>query len=271
VTLKLRFLKSIWKGRELLWQLTRRDVIGRYRGSQLGLTWSLINPLLMLAVYTFVFSQVFATRWNSEDLNGAGQWGFALNLFAGLIVFNVFSECCSRAATSVSGNPNFVKKVVFPLELIGASVLGSALFHALTSLVILLFARLTITGFLPPAALLLPIIWMPLALGCLALSWFLAALGVFIRDTAQIMSVLISVLMFLSPIFYPLSAVPEGLRWLIGLNPLAITIEQTRMMLIQGTIPSLTTTGWILAISVLACESSFRLFKSLQPTFADYL
>jgi lipopolysaccharide transport system permease protein len=167
--MKFRFPHALWKHRELWWRLTEREVLGRYRGSALGIGWSFITPLAMLAVYTFVFSQVFKARWGGLDQTG--PLGFAVNLFAGLIVFNLFSECVNRAPGLVVANPNYVKKVIFPLEVLGAVAVGNALFNAVTSLMVL--AVFELIGFqrIPPQALWLPLTWLPLILGCLALTW----------------------------------------------------------------------------------------------------
>jgi lipopolysaccharide transport system permease protein len=163
----------------------------------------------MLGVYTFVFSQVFEARWGT--LGSDGPLGFAINLFAGLIVFNLFAECINRAPTLVLANPNYVKKVVFPLEVLGTIAVGSAVFQALASLVVLVIFELIAIHHLPITFLFLPLVWTPLLLGCIAITWALAALGVFIRDLSQITSVITSMLMFLSPIFYPVSALPKRL------------------------------------------------------------
>jgi lipopolysaccharide transport system permease protein len=197
--------------------------------------------------------------------------GFALNLFAGLIVFNLFSECVTRAPGLVVANPNYVKKVIFPLEILGAVAVGSALFHAVTSLMVL--AVFELIGFqrIPLQALWLPLIWLPLLMGCLALSWLLGALGVFLRDLGQIISVAVSMLMFLSPIFFPLSALP--IRWqpLLALNPLAGVIEQTRLVLVAGKYPD---PGYLVGatlLSLVACELCFRGFEKAKRAFADVL
>lgn len=265
----LRFPKSLWKSRELWWQLTKRDVLGRYRGSQLGLGWSLINPLLMLGVYTFVFSQVFRARWGSIGTDS--QWTFAINLFAGLIVFNLLAECATKAPILILANPNYVKKVIFPLEILGAVSVGSAIFHALMSLGVLLIFESFVLSYPPATTLLLPMIWIPLVLGCLAISWLLAALGVFIRDVNQVIGTVINMLMFLSPVFYPLSAVPKSFKWLLAINPLAQVIEQTRDALILGKAPN----PWIIAIEIitttLACEFCYRAFQKFRPAFADVI
>ncbi|MEO8603831.1 MAG: ABC transporter permease [bacterium] len=230
----LAVLDSLWGNRQLVWQLTKREVLGRYRGSLFGLVWSLANPLLMLAVYTVVFGHVFAARWAGEvDSTG----GFALVLFAGLTVFNLFAECVTRAPGLVVGNPNYVKKVVFPLECLAWVTLGAALFHAAVSFAALLAATLVVRGGVPWTVVFLPVVLLPLLLLVLGLTWMLAALGVYVRDTSHVVGVLVSVLLFLSPVFFPASALPAPLRAAALLNPLAVVLESTRAVLVWGQAP----------------------------------
>ena len=265
----LRFPESLWQQRELFWRLTEREVLGRYRGSALGIGWSLATPLAMLTVYTFVFSQVFKSRWGVGEQ--AGPLGFAVNLFAGLIVFTLFSECVGRAPTLVTSNPNYVKKVVFPLEVLGSVAVGCAFFHALTSLVILMIFELIAFRGLPITLVWLPLVWLPLLLGSLAFTWLLSAVGVFLRDLGQLVSVALSMLMFLSPIFFPTSALPDHWQTLLGLNPIAHVIEQTRRVSVQGLNPQPSYIILGILISSVACELALRLFKRLERAFADVL
>jgi lipopolysaccharide transport system permease protein len=267
--MKLRFPLALWRHRQLWWRLTEREVLGRYRGSALGIGWSFMTPVAMLAVYTFVFSQVFKARWGG--LEGAGPLGFAVNLFAGLIVFNLLSECVSRAPGLVIANPNYVKKVIFPLEVLGSVAVGSAGFHAITSLIILIVFELIAFRQLPVTILWLPVVWLPLVCGSLACTWLLSAAGVFLRDIGQLVGVMLNMLMFLSPIFFPSSALP--IRWqpILALNPLAQVIEQTRRVAVQGENPNL---AYLLAgtiVSVLACELCFRIFQKSKEAFADVI
>jgi len=191
---------SLWRNRELILASAKREILGRYRGSVLGLLWSFFNPIFMLAVYTFVFSVVFKARWS---VGSESKTEFALVLFAGLIVFNLFAECINRAPALILANPNYVKKVVFPLETLTFVSLLSALYHALISLGVWLAAYVILFGVPHASALYLPFVVMPFALFILGLSWILASLGVYLRDVSQFIGVITSVLMFLSPIFYP--------------------------------------------------------------------
>jgi lipopolysaccharide transport system permease protein len=267
--MRFRFPHALWKHRELWWRLTEREVLSLYRGSALGLAWSFITPLAMLAVYTFVFSEVFKARWGG--LEQAGPLGFAVNLFAGLIVFNLFSECVSRAPSLVVANPNYAKKVVFPLEVLGVVAVGSAAFHAVTSLFILLVFEIIAFRHLPVTLLWLPLIWLPLIMGSLACTWFLSSAGVFLRDIGQLIGVSLNILMFLSPIFFPLSALPAKWQPVLQLNPLAQVIEQTRRAAVQGLNPDLHYVVLGILMTLTACELSFRGFQKSKRAFADVL
>ena len=259
---------SFWRNRSLIKSLIEREVIGRYRGSVMGILWSFINPLFMLAVYTFVFSVVFKARWHSESTSKAE---FALVLFAGLIVFNFFAECVNRAPTLILSNVNYVKKVVFPLEILPIVSVGSALFHSIVSLAVWLLAYAFVFGTLHPSALLLPLIFLPLALLTAGTSWALASFGVFLRDAAQFIGILTTVLMFLSPIFYPADSLPQKYHHLLFLNPLTPAIEQTRAMLYWGTGLNLKIIiGYFIASSV-AAWIGFAWFQKTRKGFADVI
>lgn len=267
--MKIRFIDSLIKNKELWWRLTEREILGRYRGSALGIGWSFLTPLFMLAVYTFIFSQVFKTRWGG--LEQAGPLGFAINLFAGLIVFNLFSECVSRAPNLIVANPNYVKKVIFPLEVLGSVAVGSAMFNALTSLLILLVFELITVQKIPLTLLWLPLVWLPLILGSLACTWLISSAGVFLRDVGQLIGVGLNMLMFLSPVFFPVSALPPKWQPVLQLNPMAQVIEQTRRVAIQGLKPDFTHLFVGTLISAAICELSFRVFMRSKGAFADVL
>lgn len=262
------FLRPLWQHRHLIQRLSAREIQGRYRGTALGLGWSILQPLLMLAVYTFVFSGVFRSRWGDET---ASHWTFALNLFAGLITFNLFAECASRAPSLVIAVPNYVKKVVFPLEILPAVALCTAVYHALTSLLVLLIFR-QVAGLPINASLaLLPAVWLPMVIMCLALGWILSALGVYLRDLPQATSLGVNVLLFTSAVFYPIAALPERWQYLLELNPILQVIEKTRDVVIRGETPSL---RWFLAsvmLSCALCECCYRAFEKARNGFADVI
>ena len=237
---------SFWQNRGLIFSLVRRDVVGRYRGSVLGILWSFFNPVFMLAVYTFVFSVVFQARW---DTGSGSRSEFALVLFAGLMLFNLFSECIARAPSLILQNSSYVKKVVFPLEILPMVSLGSALFHFAISLGVWFIFYAFIFGMPHLTALIFPIVLAPFILLIMGFSWFLASLGVYLRDVTQIIGIITTALMFLTPIFYPLSAIPEAYRIFVYLNPLTFIVEQGRDLLFFGHAPS-----WQGLLSSLSCR-----------------
>lgn len=261
-------VSSLWRNRRLIKALVTREVVGRYRGSMLGILWSFFNPVFMLLVYTFVFSVVFKARWSGGS---DSKTEFALVLFAGLIVFNLFSECINRAPTLILNNVNYVKKVVFPLEILPFVAMGSALFHFAISLVVWLIAYIFLFGVPHVSSLALPLVIAPLLLLTMGLTWMLAALGVYLRDISQLTGTATTVLMFLSPIFYPLSALPEKYRPLLLLNPLGPTIEQTREVLFWGNLPSALVVGACFAVFALAAWLGFISFQKTRKGFADVL
>lgn len=256
--------------RQLLGQLIRREVVGRYKGSALGIFWSLLTPFFMLTVFTLVFGTVFPSRWPGASAD-ASIAEYAVILFAGLTVFQLFGEVVNRAPGLVLSNGNFVKKVVFPLELLAPVALGSGLFHLGVSFVVLLFAVLIVFGAVPASALLLPLVLVPYALLILGITWFLAALGVYYRDVGQLLGPMVTALMFLSPIFYPLSALPDWLRGWITFNPIALPVEETRAVLILGRMPDLVALSIYGAIAFVIATIGFIWFQKTRKGFADVL
>ena len=259
---------SLWRRREVVWQLARREVVTRYRGSMLGMFWAFGVPLLMLAIYTVVFGVVFSVRWPMpvED-----RYGFALILFAGLVVHSIFAECVVRAPTLVLTHATYVKKIVFPLEVLPWVAMATALFHATVSLVVLVLARTVLQGPPPWTVVLLPVILTPCILFTMGVSWLLASLGVYFRDIAQTVGLLTMAMLFLSPVFYPVSALPEGLRSWIWLNPLTAPIEQVRGALFLGQAPAWGEFFVALAIAYGVAWAGLAWFQKTRPSFADVL
>jgi lipopolysaccharide transport system permease protein len=264
-----QMLASIYNHYQLILVLTKREVLGRYRGSIIGLAWSFVNPLLMLVVYTFFFSVVFKARWNINPTQN--QADFAVILFVGLIVYNLFAECINRAPTLITSNVNYVKKILFPLEILPCVAMGSASFHAIVSLCMLLVVQLVIAGSIQWTFVFFPLILMPLILATLGISWFLSALGVYVRDIAQITTFAVSVLLFVSPVFYPLSMVPLKFQTIILLNPLTLIIEQSRKVLIFGEIPDWSSLMAYTVCSALVAWLGFWGFQKTRRGFADVL
>ncbi|MGC7846718.1 ABC transporter permease [Desulforudis sp. 1088] len=260
---------SLWRNRRLIWQMTRREVVGRYRGSVMGLAWSFFNPVLMLFVYTFVFSVVFKARWGVGGEESKAD--FALILFVGMIVHGLFAECINRAPGLIISNVNYVKKVVFPLEILPWVAMGSALFCSLVSVGVLLLAQLLINQSLPWTSLLFPLVLLPLVFAGMGFAWFLAALGVFVRDIGQVTGIFTMVLMFMSPVFYPISALPEKYQGLLQVNPLTLIIEESRKVLIFGSLPNWSSLGIAMIAGLAVAAVGFWWFQKTRKGFADVL
>lgn len=261
----LRIFTDIWRNRYLLGQLTKRDVLLRYRGAMFGVLWIFLSPLIMLAIFAFIFGHIFQARWSQLDTDVP----FWLLLYSGLIAFNLFAETISRAPSSVRGYPSFVKKIIFPVNILPVVPLGAALVHAGFNLLILI-AALALVGHLHVGVLLFPLLVVPLLLLALGLSWFLAAWGVFIKDLTQIVPVFVQMLMFLSPVFYPISVVPESLRPIYQLNPLGTVIETTRAA-VNGY--PVEWSAWCVSLifCIAAAILGYAFFQHSRDEFADVL
>lgn len=262
-------MRSLWQHRDLIAQMTRREVVGRYRGSIMGLAWSFFNPILMLVVYTFVFSVVFKAKWGGGGEQS--QTSFAIVLFVGMIVYGLFAEMVNRAPGMILANVNYVKKVVFPLEILPVVGLGAALFHTLISLGVLLAAIVLINGSLVWTAIFFPLVLLPLLIATLGVAWFLASLGVFVRDVGQVTGMFTTVLMFLSPVFYSISALPERFQFWLMLNPLTFMIEQSRAVMIFGKLPDWSGFGIYMIASLAVAWAGFWWFQKTRKGFADVL
>jgi lipopolysaccharide transport system permease protein len=261
-------LWSLRDNRQLIWRMSKRDVVGRYRGSVLGLAWSFFNPLIMLVIYTFVFSVVFKARWHTGS---DSKTEFALALFIGMIVHGLLSECINRAPSLMISNASYVKKVVFPLETLPMIIMGATLFHTFISLVVWSLFFILVNHSLNWTALYLPLIFLPLILFTMGFAWFLASLGVYLRDVGQITGVLTTILLFMSPVFYPVSNLPERFQTVIYMNPLTFIIEQSRQVLLWGQSPDWP--GLIVAfgIGLLVAWLGFAWFQKTRRGFADVL
>jgi lipopolysaccharide transport system permease protein len=263
-----RLFTTLWARRSLVHQITRREVEGRYRGSLLGVAWSFVNPLVLLTAYTFVFGAVFRARWAES---GGSMADYALVLFAGLIVINVFAECAVRASTLVVAVPNYVKKVVFPLEILPVSILGSALFHGLVGLVALLLAEVVLVQRIPATVAFLPLVLLPLVFLCLAVLWLLASLGVFLRDIGHMVALVVQVIPFFTPIFYPMSAVSPRIRVLLRLNPLTTIVEEFRAVAVWGREPDWIPLLSCTALCAAAMMVAYAWFMETKRGFADVI
>ncbi len=263
----IKMVRNLWAHRELIHQFTKRQVLQQYKGSYLGVLWSFVTPMAMLAVYTFAFSVVLGARWEGDKTGSHLE--FALTLFAGLIVFNVFSVSISSAPGLIIGNRNYVKKVVFPLEILPVGRLGSALVDSLFSVLILLLGGIIILRQLPWTIIFLPLTYLPLIFLSLGVSWFLASLGVFIRDIKNLTSVIVRMLLFLTPIFYPITLVPPQIRFLIYLNPLTLIVENFRRVTLFGQLPHWGGLLVITAVTFGIYMLGYIWFMKSKKTFAD--
>ncbi len=262
--------RSLIHNRELIYQMIRREVTGRYRGSIMGMVWSFFNPLFMLAVYTFVFSVVFKARWGESGAE-ASRSQFALLLFMGMIVHSILAEVLNQAPSIIRNNTNYVKKVVFPLEILPVVTMGSTLFHAFVSLLVLLATYMVVNGSLHWTVVCIPLVWLPLILTTLGLAWLLASLGVFLRDVSQVIGIVTTVLLFLAPVFYPLSAIPKAYQVWIMINPLTFIIQQSREVVIWGRLPDWKGLGLDLVFSSLVLWGGFWWFQKTRKGFADVI
>ncbi|MNW38608.1 Teichoic acid translocation permease protein TagG [compost metagenome] len=258
----------LWRHRELIRQFTIRDLASRYKGSYLGFLWSFLYPIMMLVVYTFVYSEIFKSRWTAQS---DSKIEFALIIFAGLTTYNIFSEVVSRAPSLIIQNVNYVKKVVFPLEILPVSVLGSALINSLFSFSILITSLITLQGKIYWTALFLPLVLLPLLLLSVGLAWILSSIGVYFRDISQVVTVAVQALMLLSPIFYSTAIIPDDFKFIYHYNIIGFVIEDMRNILIFGLMPdwaNFTTSTTVGAVILLA---GYICFKKLKGGFADVM
>lgn len=259
---------SFWVNRRLIYALAGREIAGRYKGSIFGLLWPLINPIFMLFIYVFVFSVIFSAKW---AVDSGSKIEYALILFPGLLVFNLFAECINRAPSLIINNANYVKKVIFPLEIFPWVYLGAALFHLVLGLGVWLIAHCILMGPPPPYAVMLPFFLLPFLLFIVGLMWILSSLGVFIRDIAQFATIITSAAMFISPIFFPVTALPIGFQPYLYLNPLTFPIESARNVLLFGVLPSATSFVMYCVFSISVALVGFAWFQKTRKGFADVL
>ena len=263
-------LRSLYKNRYLILQISKREILGKYKGSLLGLAWSFFNPLFMLVIYTFVFSVIFKSRWGNigED---TGKVQFSIILFVGMIVVGFFNEVLNRSPSVILSNINLVKKVIFPLEILPLIPIGAALFHSLISILVLLIFFMIIKGFIYWTVIFFPLVFFPLLVVVLGLSWILSSVGTYLRDIAQVTSLTTTILMFISPIFYPITAVPERFRPFIMLNPVTFIIEQSRNVLIFGILPDWKGLCIYALLAIIIAWIGFFWFQNTREGFADVL
>lgn len=273
----LTLARSLWASRELIRQFTIRMVRSQHKGTMLGIVWDVLTPIFILVVYTFIFSTVLQGKWDNvpggPTANGGAEWAqFAITMFCGMIVFGIFGDTVTAAPTMIVSRPNYVKKVVFPLEVFPVAALGAALFTAMVSTIILLIASWVVFGAVSATAWLFPLVLVPMILLTLGVSWFLASLGVFLRDTNQFVALFVQrLLFFVTPIFYQIDRVPEPYQQFVRANPLATLVEEGRNVLLWGQYPNLVNLGLLTLVSLLVCQLGYAWFTKSRRGFGDVI
>lgn len=262
--------RIVVRNRNLMWNILKRNVASRYRGSALGFIWSFVHPLMMLAVYTFVFGIVFKARWGT-DMLANNNAAFPLLMFCGMAVFNIFSESVNSSAGLVVGNPGFVKKVIFPLEVLPICNVLTSLIFGLAWFALLLVGGGIFLGTVSWTIILLPLTLVPVLLIAMGVSFWVASLGVYLRDIQQLVGIVTQVLFFMTPIFYPASIVPEKFRWILEINPLSIVVDQTRNLFLFGQVPDVYPMLILYAAAIAIFQLGLVWFSNTKKGFADVL
>lgn len=263
---------TLFRHRRLIASLARREIDMRFRGSFFGTSWYVINSLIILMMYTLVFGTIFKANWPMTRPGAASTTGnFAITIFSGLIIYNLVSECLTKAPNLITMNANFVKKVVFPLEILPVVSLLASLFNAGIAWLVLI-AISFVVGIPPaPTALLAPVVLIPLIPAILGLSWLFASLGVYLRDIAQVVPLLATVMLFLAPVFYPRSSVPEPYRTYSLINPITMPIEQFRAMTFEGALPDIQALAIGTVVGCIVAMAAYAWFTATKRGFADVL
>jgi len=264
----LRIFNYLKKNKNIITQFVKRETISRYKGSYLGFMWTILTPLFMLLVYTFVFSEIFKAKWGTGSSN---KLEFAVIIFCGLTTFNLFGEVLSRSPFLILSNSNYVKKVVFPLEVFSIVSVGTALVTATINFSLVIIFAGFIFKTLHWTILLLPIMILPLLVFTLGISWLFSSLGVFLRDIGQIITIVVQALSLLSPIFYSVEVIPSQFKWFYNLNPLTYYIENIRGIMLWGKLPSLGEFATEIIISLVVCIIGLVIFRKTKHAFADVL
>ena len=263
-----RILGNLFHHGNLIVQFTRREIEKRYRGTSLGILWSFLTPLIMLGVYTLVFGVIFGGSYGHP---GETKTQFALGLFCGLLIWEFIGGSLSGSPGLIVSNPNYVTKVIFPLEILPLCSVGATFFHMAVGFIPLLIFVLIVEGGIPLTALQVILIMFPVIFYCLGLTWIISALGVFLRDIGSLIPPALTILMFLSAIFFPLSAIPQSFRWIVELNPAAILISMARNALVFGQSLDWGVLGIQTLISLIVAILGYALFVKCKPAFADVI
>lgn len=259
----------IIKNKLIIIQLLKRDLEAKYKGSLIGVAWSLVIPILLLIIYTFVFSVIFKAKWDIGDQDTENH--FAIFLFVGLMVLNFFNEVINKSPTLITQNINFVKKVVFPLDILSVVSVLSALFQFFVSFIVLLVAIIILNGKVNVTIFFVPLVFLPLVILTVGLSWILSSLAVYLRDINPLISITTTLLMFLSPVFYPISAVPLGMQKFIMANPLTFIIEELRSVVIFGYFPNIIGLIFYYIFAILTFFVAYKFFNKIKRGFPDVI
>jgi homopolymeric O-antigen transport system permease protein len=262
------FVAILGRYRDLIGRLVVREFSAKYRGSMLGVIWAVVTPLMMVTVFVFVFGVVFQARWGSESTPKAS---FTVTFLLGMMVHGIFAEALARAPSAVLGNPAYVKKVVFPLEILPVVIVLNALVTAAIGLAIVLIIHLVLSGTVEPTLPLLPLVLAPFVLMVLGLVYFVGSIGVYFRDVSQIIGLVTLASMFMAPIFYPIAAVPEAFRTLLYLNPLTFPVEQARGVALYGQAPDWSGLAIYTAAGAGLAWLGYAWFQKTRKGFADVI
>jgi lipopolysaccharide transport system permease protein len=262
--------KPLWQlpGRfELILSLARRDLLARYRGSALGILWAILTPIVMIAIFTFIFAGIFGARFGARG----SSWDYALYLFCGLLPWTMFQETVQRSSTTIVEHTNLVKRVVFPLETLPVAQALSALGNQLFGTVALLLATALIHRELHLTVLWLPVLLVPQLVGTFGAAWLVASLGVFFRDIAQGITLVLMAWMYLTPIIYPESIVPERYRAFINANPFTPLVRSYRRIFLEGLPPDWSSLAYFTAVALVLFVFGYWWFAKTRRNFADVI
>ena len=265
-----RIWQPLWElpGRaDLIFSFARRDLLGRYKGSALGIAWAVLTPVVMIAIFTFIFAGIFGARFGASQ----SHWDYALYLFCGLLPWTMFQESVQQSSNTIVTNANLVKRVVFPLETLPAAQVFAAFGNQLFATIALLIAILAVRQNLQLTALWLPLLLIPQLLFALGAAWLIASLGVFLRDIAQGITLLLMAWMYLTPIIYPESIVPERFRWFIGINPFTSLVRSYRRVFLDGLAPDWRGLLYFSAVAVVVFVFGYWWFARTRKNFADVI
>lgn len=257
---------SLWAKRDLIHQFTKREVLERHKGAMLGMAWNIISPMLTIAVYTFLFGVMFNVRFGDRTGSVAD---YVLPFFTGFLLYHVFSESANRAPNLITSRRNFVKKVVFPIQILPLTVVLSTAIYLAVTVGLVVVGNLITHGEVSATIWLFPAVLVPLYLLSLAASWLLASIGSFLWDLKNIVSFLTHLTFMVTPIFYPVERVPEGARWLLWLNPFTHIVEAGRDTLVRGVVPDLVGLGVLTVIALVLAQGSYAWFMKSRRGMAD--